>query len=454
MRTTDNNGNGKSIEELLRQDFDEVTEDKLESTKKNLRKIANTKINEIKLEDNPNLLVFPRDWVGGVKDKYGKYSKICDVYDSNIKTGNIMGFVGVKETELTISSRFYHDGNDFFLHYMLCKVFSINVVNLDISKGTNDIHDFLPYLFPALLNDALKQGLFKQYQRFQHNDANVKGTIDVNRHIRVNIPFAGKIAYNTREHSYDNSITQLIRHTIEYLRTRSIGHSVLTSNPDVRADVTQIEFATPTYKRNDVAKIIRENLKPVKHPYFTKYKPLQALCLQILNREKTTFGKDDKKIHGLLFDGAWLWEEYIAKVFEENKLGIEHRTTTNNLFTDGQGIIPDFIKPVKGTKSASFIGDTKYKHIDNKDNREDYFQIITYMYRYSCKTGYLIFPLDNDNNQEFSKGRDRKIANDAGDSKVIELGLTIPQDSNKFKVFCDLMRTNENQLKSTIESNL
>jgi 5-methylcytosine-specific restriction endonuclease McrBC regulatory subunit McrC len=231
----------------------------------------------------------------------------------------------------------------------------------------------------------------------------------------------------------------LIRHTIEYLRTRPIGHRVLTSNPDVRADVTQIEFATSTYKHNDIAKIIRENLKPIKHPYFTKYKPLQSLCLQILNREKTTFGRDNKKVHGLLFDGAWLWEEYIAKVFEENKLGIEHRTTTNNLFTNGQGIIPDFIKPIKGTKSASFIGDTKYKHIDNRDNREDYFQIITYMYRYSCKNGYLIFPLDKDN-QDFSEGRERRIANDAEDSKVIELGLTIPQDSKDFPEFCKSMK--------------
>ncbi|MCZ9999532.1 McrC family protein [Brachyspira hyodysenteriae] len=55
----------------------------------------------------------------------------------------------------------------------------------------------------------------------KHNDANVKGTIDINRYIKNNIPFNGKISYNTREYSYDNNINQLIRHTIEYINTKN-----------------------------------------------------------------------------------------------------------------------------------------------------------------------------------------------------------------------------------------
>jgi 5-methylcytosine-specific restriction endonuclease McrBC regulatory subunit McrC len=275
----------------------------------------------------------------------------------------------------------------------------------------------------------------------------VKGVIDVVRHIRQNIPFAGKIAYNTREHSYDNDITQLIRHTIDYLRMRPIGHAVLTSDDDTRQNVAKIEFATTSFKKSDLQKVLRANQKLLNHPYFTKYKYLQILCKLILQREYTTFGNEKDKIHGVLFDGAWLWEEYIAKVFNEYKLNIKHKTTPDRLFKDGQGIIPDFIR--KEEKRVSLIGDTKYKHIDAKDNRDDYFQIITYLYRYSCKKGYLIFPYDK--NESYK--RERIIADGKEEvSRVIQVGLEIPQNENLFADFIKEFKRNEEIMCNNINN--
>jgi len=432
MRTTDNNAGNPLIIEI-------------EKERENLSHIAG--MCDFDIKKNPNLLFFPQDWQLGI-DKSDRIFELNP--DGKLTTNNIMGFIGHNETKLTISSRFYPNGNDFFLHYMLCKVLGINVVNLDFSKGEEDIHDFLPYLFPAYLQNALSQGLYKQYKRNHYNDSNVKGVIDVNRHIRINIPFAGKIAYTTREYSYDNPVTQLIRHTIEYLRTRGLWRRFLTNNAETRANVSQIEYATSTYKKNDLQKVITANLKLINHPYFTKYRDLQKLCLQILRRERTNFGEKDR-IHGLLFDGAWLWEAYIATVLKEK--GIEHRTTTKDkLFVEddvgkNQGIIPDFIKS-ENTKNASFIGDTKYKHFA-KDNRQDYFQIITYMFRYSCPVGYLIFPYDKQDDENYRK---REINNDKGYS-VIELGMKIPQNED-FTDFCNQMKLREMNFREKIETNL
>jgi 5-methylcytosine-specific restriction endonuclease McrBC regulatory subunit McrC len=403
------------------------------------------------------LLVFPAKWQGGI-DRNESICRIIKEEDKyKLTTGNIMGFVGINDTELTISSRFYPQGNDYFLHYMLAKVFSINVVHLDISKGEESIQDFLPYLFPALLNDALTQGLFKQYQRKQYNDANVKGVIDIVRHIRQNIPFAGKIAYNTREHSYDNAVTQLIRHTIEHLRTRDIGHSVLTSNANTRDNVLQIEMATTSYKRNDLQKVIRENLKPLNHPYYTKYKPLQALCLQILRRDRTTFGADKNKIHGLLFDGAWLWEEYINTLIGDkfwhprNKKANGIDSHPQRLFQQldenkKEGLIyPDFISKDAANR---IIADAKYKPTDNISGN-DYLQLLAYMFRFDSEAGYYIYPCDNEDNTkelellrganfhqvESVKSREDKIV-------ITKHGLKIPQSANSFSDFRNAMTKN------------
>ena len=77
----------------------------------------------------------------------------------------------------------------------------------------------MTYLFIFyFLKKALRKGLLQKYTRNEYNNQNVKGTVDIQRHIRINTPFIGKIAYSQREFSYDNYILQLIRHTIEFIK--------------------------------------------------------------------------------------------------------------------------------------------------------------------------------------------------------------------------------------------
>lgn len=52
----------------------------------------------------------------------------------------------------------------------------------------------------------MRKGLFKKYIRNQYNDENIKGPVDIPRHIDQNTPFIGNIAYNQREFSYDNTV--------------------------------------------------------------------------------------------------------------------------------------------------------------------------------------------------------------------------------------------------------
>ena len=97
-------------------------------------------------------------------------------------------------------------------------------------------------------NDCIKRRNRKKYQVFhQHitlaetilqnsvnilirqkmKPLNVWGTIDVQRHIRMNILFNGKVACKTREHSYDNFTTELIRHRIEFIKASEFGSAIL-----------------------------------------------------------------------------------------------------------------------------------------------------------------------------------------------------------------------------------
>ena len=408
----------------------------------NLAKIADVKIKDLKLDDNPNLLIFPRDFNQN-GDKISE-SNIISLQGDKISTGNIMGFVGLGDTQLDIKSRFAQDdGRDYFLHYMLQKVFSINLFDIKHTSNKEQIFDFLLYLFPYYLKKALAQGLFKKYRTFEHNDANLRGVIDVSRHIRQNIPFKGTVAYTTRSHSYDNEITQLVRHTIEYIKTKPSGGVVLNNDLETRQCVSQIVAATPTYKPTLRDKIIGQNLRPVRHPYFGAYTMLQSLCIKILRHESIKFGNEQDKVYGILFDGAWLWEEYLNTFLKgcgfhhpknkESRGGIKmfDKPEDEDLFDrNSRRLYPDFWKD-------NYILDAKYKHLDKGVGREDLYQVVTYMHCMKASNGGFVYPSDNHNVPQCYQ-----LANDGG--KINVIGVNVKHQCGSFGDYVKKMQEEGN----------
>lgn len=373
------------------------TDDNLEEYL-SLQSVANRNISDLLNEEGNDLLIYPHSFCQ-CEDEIGQqhllslqtHWKERQCTKAMLETGNMVGFIGINRQFVSIHSRFSPSAEeDFFLHYMLCKVLYINVVNL--SHGTTDeqIFNFLLYLFPKLLNEALVQGIYKEYQRNEYNNANLRGTIDINRHLKMNMPFNGRIAYRTREFSHDNHITELIRHTIEYISKTKFGKTLLENDAETRTSVTQIISATPHYCRQEREKIIKNNIKVVSHPYYSHYMPLQKLCLRILRHERIKYGAKENKIYGILFDISYLWEEYLATILTKqgfkhpnNKKGIGRIfLAKNNLFPR----YPDFYREYDCT-----IIDAKYKR---EISRDDIHQMITYMYRLKGKCGLFIQPSD------------------------------------------------------------
>ncbi|WP_422059058.1 5-methylcytosine restriction system specificity protein McrC, partial [Staphylococcus gallinarum] len=130
----------------------------------------------------------------------------------------------------------------------------------------------------------MSKGLFKEYNRNEYNNDNLKGTIDIQRHIKNNTPFVGNIAYSQREFSYDNYIIQLIRHTIEFIKKRKESKGILSS---VKTEVQEIREVTTSYNHRDRNKVIMfNNKRPIRHAYYKEYRELQKLCLTILQQHK------------------------------------------------------------------------------------------------------------------------------------------------------------------------
>lgn len=406
-----------------------------------IRLLANQTIESL-VNNNPGLLVYPQCLKNCEDDLNRQY--ILSEYEHvdqdqqrymNISTGNIIGFIGTSSTDVSICSRFTGNdglGQDFFLHYMLQRVLSINLFNLDHSISTEDqAFDFLILLFPTFLKDAVAQGIYKEYVSVQRNNANVKGVIDINRHLKRNVPFNGCIAYRSREISYDNSVTQIIRHTIECIFASQFGKAVLSSDKETIEAINQIKAATPTYARNDRQAIIRENSKPVSHPFFTRYQDLQKICLRILRHQKIKYGANDSRINGILFDASWLWEEYLAKLLPSFQHPQNRKSTGGICLAQNHALqrYPDFYKG----ESNGIVLDAKYKH---DISRDDEHQVISYMYRLKSRLGGFLLPRESCTSKVsyslLGYGNELNI-----------YYLQIPQDAQSYKDFSDKMHAFE-----------
>ena len=383
------------------------------------------------LSKEDNIFIFPNDLKNS--PDLEKDQKIFETVNQKIKTGNVVGFLGCGQERLTISSRFSDESNDHFLHYLLHKVLRINLTSLDVALSLEErLYQLLMYLFPKYLQAALRKGLYKEYQRFSHNDSHVKGVIDVRNHLKKNLPFTGNIAYTTREFTYDNPLMQFVRHTIEYIKNqKSIGQGVLDNLLTSRENVAEIVHVTPSYKLADRAKIIRGNQsKPIRHAYFHEYRKLQELCLMILNQEKHGLGYQDQKIHGILFDVSWLWEEYVYTLLPKGFIHPRNKDKTDGIsvFSSRERkVFPDFYQ-----EELKIVLDAKYKKLELTEkgiNREDLFQLISYSYILEAEKAGLVFPSKD-------KVVDNEIGKLAGYGALLKKwSIQIPRQAESYQDF-------------------
>ena len=405
-------------------------------------KIANKTLEQLEKE---GVFLFPR----AIKDSedISKEQKILESVNDSYKSSNIVGFLGYGKERLIIESRFSTEENDYFFQYLLeCVLGFPNILNFNTSaKQNNLMFNLLIYIFPQFLKEAMRKGLFKTYVRNQYNDGNIKGIIDINRHVKMNTPFIGNIAYNQREFSYDNYLMQLVRHTIEFIKRKSYGNSLLQK---VKDEVEIVVGVTSNYEFLDKRRIINSNIKnPIRHAYYREYRALQRLCIMILKNEKHQFVMDIQQVHGILFDGAWVWEEYVNLLIGNyfyhplNKIG-----KWGQRFFDGNiGLIfPDFISKRVDNR---IIADAKYKPNDNIRGT-DYQQLLSYMFRFDAKEGLFLYPQNNNDNDysvlKMNSGSTYENNVSPRDNiKVIKCGLKIPKDCLDYVDFKEKIKQSE-----------
>lgn len=416
-----------------------LSDDIIENFKNQLYEICSYTIKE--LQNNNDILFFSNK-ISHIDDGVEDYH-IFHFNGSIINTTNVVGFLSLDNVDINIKSRFSRE-DDYFFYYLLSKVFDINITALEHSFTNDRGFSFLLFLFPYYFAKALKTGIYKKYVTIYYNNSNVKGTIDFKRHLKYNLIDKSRIAYDTCEHSINNNITQLIRHTIEYIKTKPMGNVILKQK-HIKEYINYIVQATPDYNKNQRQTVISNNLKKLVHPYYYEYEPLRKLCVQILRHEKLLYNESSKKVYGILFNIAWLWEEYVnillfplgfAHYGKKIKNGANIYLLKNSIWQ----VFPDFVHDAN-----KVVLDTKYKDLDKEDypKAADKHQLISYMYTLQSIKGGFVYP--SNRTRDIKKyGEVLNIEN----SHIGQYPLFIPYNIDTMESFLIYIKEEENNFKN------
>lgn len=293
-------------------EFSAVLFDNSPAPQNELDKVPNLakKITGVTLEDlakEEGIFIYPRK-----EDKFpedlDKGDFILKSEGSTVSTTNVVGFLGLGEQRLTIRSRFSFGDRDYFFLYLLQKVLGLRIVNFDFGSGDDEIFPLLSLLFPLYLRRALSKGMYKEYSWREYNNSNLRGRLDVTRFIKKDIPFEGNVAYSRTEYSFDNPVTELIRSALECIAGRKEYSFLLEEAGD---EAERIREATPSYSPLNTESVITQNLLHPSDNAFYDYRPLQKLSIDILQDRKSSWENGMEEVYGVLFDCAWLWEEYV-----------------------------------------------------------------------------------------------------------------------------------------------
>ena len=166
----------------------------------------------------------------------------------------------------------------------------------------------------------------------------------------------------------------------------------------------------------------------------------------ILSQEKHGLGYQEQKIHGILFDVSWLWEEYIYTLLPKDFIHPRNKVKTDGIsvFSNRERkVFPDFYH-----KELKIVLDAKYKKLEFTEkgiNREDLFQLISYSYILKAEKAGLIFP-------SMEQSINSEIGEVAGyGAQLKKWSIQIPQNASSYSAFCKMMENSAEIFKAIID---
>lgn len=298
--------------------------------------------------------------------------------------GNVLrwnGYVGVLhmlypqeepkyEVTIRFHSRFDSDKKHYFLAALLQSWLenSVNSVSFDdvvTNASWDEIFDFMSVaVFRKQLMDAYETGIYRGYRYFEDNSDRLRGSIDIPRHIRLNLGMNnGKIAMRYRENTPDNAMNHLILHTYNELKQRHPRLvSALIEGDSCGTVLESLRYLAPSYRKTGPAAVAAKLRQPISNPLYGAYELLRGTCLRILEEQGAPVIQDgEDREDSILFYAPDLWENFIERRILSRLDGVKVDPQYEEPCLDGRMTSrPDFVLSKGGGR---IVLDAKYKKL-------------------------------------------------------------------------------------------
>lgn len=377
------------------------------------------------------------------------------------------------DVTIIIKSRFDKNKRNDFSNYMIEKAlcYSTNIFT-DMHPNANKeylLRKMLAIVFFQQITVACKKGIYRQYRTYEKNDSHPKGKIDIARHIKLNPLFNGNIAYSYREYTVDNDVNRLILTALDVLQGEDVSfvRMLMKQYDTVNRYFREIENILTPASRQECIGLLNRTSKKIHHSIYKDWEKVRQTAVLIIKRFGMSASAQGKKnVFGILFDMPRLWEKYIEKILNTNEnlnkilaqeeKGIFYRNDNKFNTTTAR---PDFL--ISDSNNRFIVLDAKYKNAwseflqtknwsDGKSVlRNDYFQVISYMYIFKCKIGGIICPCPCPDKESEAKALEFYLTDERKEKLIIfPIYILAGESYQKFK---KLMEQKENSFSKAVE---
>lgn len=321
-----------------------------------------------------------------------------------VRTGNFVGRFKWDKTSIEIEARF----PESFLKRMLnvadeVMFDNVDVVPMEKDRKIDTARLIVYYMFVQKLERALLLGLPKAYQTKRHHDLRLRGRVDINRFIRRDIPFRGRISSVSRDLCEDQAIIDVLDRAVRSIERdgKMLTRYLLQAKHHLREQASGKPVTRATLHKARQSKALR-------NPIYAPYRQVLNLAEVILGLHGMNLSKEGLDAPGFLVDMSWLFESYmrglLRRHFPDWSVESPELTVYERAFFNRK-MIPDIV--MRRGKDV-MVFDAKYKRMMLRErtrdsmgdvDREDFFQIHTYMTYYSGRgdrviAGGLLYPME------------------------------------------------------------
>lgn len=453
--------------------------------------LTNSWLDEISAEPSDSIMVLKNN---AVKDKKGEDKRLFTIEDHKVTANGYVGVINpiikdrngkeIRDITVRIGTRFEPEAApNHFLRYVFSRAFELGdrgevggwiFRDMDTPADEDDVLDILLIcLFFKQMHDAMKTGFYRQYRDFAHNDARVRGRIDISRHTKENLLSNGKICYSTREYSVDNPVNRLILKAAQFIekKNRKVYLRLMNQYDICKKGILMLQNEIADIGNDSVHKVIERAHKRVTHSVYRNYEPLRQTAIGILKRlGLNSFADSRWRTSGILLYMPDLWEAFLGNTMMR-KIAAPGEKYAQQIYSckdsDSNKIKEE--RPDFSFESKGLILDAKYKPWwrDVYDNgtwgeftMSDYYQVAEYMFCLRNKggnqvlfqTGGIVFPVKGGKGEHWVDAEtymepykikeipiyDRECAREKQDHKFLLVPVPVP-DEPEYKEFCKKM---------------